>query len=180
VNRYVDTLLRSYQSQVVAMPTQIAASVSKAQAKAVAEARQAQAKVVAGARQVQASVVPGAQQVQAKVVATTRQVQASLAPGAYQAQAKVIAGARQAQAKVIAGAHQVQAQAVKKAADFSAKLALVDATVVRDTAVKPLEATKKAIEFTFLGAGAHAETSSEDNPFGWVEALPIAEERGGE
>ena len=114
MNRYVDTLLRSYQSQVVAMPTQIAASVSKAQA------------------------------------------------------------------KVVAGARQVQAQAMKKAADFSAKLALVDSTVVRDNTVKALEATKKAIEFTFLGAGAHAETSSEDNPFGWVEALPIAEERGGE
>jgi len=140
------------------MPAQIAASVSKAQAKVVAGAHQAQAKVVAGARQAQA-----------RVVARARQVQASVAPGAHQVQAKVVAGA-----------HQVQAQAMKKAADFSAKLALVDATVVRDNAVKALEATKKAIEFTFLGAGAHAETSSEDNPFGWVEALPIAEERGGE
>ena len=147
MNRYVDTLLRSYHSQVVAMPTQIAASVSKAQAKVVAGVRQAQAKVVAGAHQVQASVVPGA---------------------------------RQAQAKVVAGARQAQAQAMKKAGDFKAKLVSVNATVARDNAVKALEASKKAIEFTFLGAGAYVETSSEDNPFGWVEALPIAEERGGE
>ena len=104
MNRYVNALLSSYYSQVVAMSTQIAASVNKAQSQVVARVY----------------------------------------------------------------------QAMKKAVDFNAKLALVNTAVASDYAVKALEATKKAIEFTFLGAGTHAEKSSVYNPFCWVDALPIA------